>query len=389
MDFTAAVIGTGFIGPIHVRALQRAGVHVAGILGSSPEKSGAAAESLGLQRGYRSFDQVLSDPNIDSVHITTPNRLHFEQATAALDAGKHVFCEKPLAMRSDQTALLARLAREKNLAGGVAYNVRYYPLCHHAAEMFATGECGQFIHAHGSYTQDWLLKRTDFNWRVLSQDGGELRAMADIGTHWMDLIQFIVGQKIVSVCADLRTVHDERERPTGNLDTFSTGGSENLATETTKIDTEDCGSVMLRFANKASGCLWVSQCTAGRKNCIRYEIGGTQKSLRWDSESCDRLIIGHRDQANELLLRDPSLMHDSAAAVSVYPGGHNEGYSDTFKQLFRSFYGSITSGEHWSAPRFPTFDDGHYEIEICEAILKSHRERRWVEIGNSQGDNQQ
>ena len=228
--------------------------------------------------------------------------------------------------------------------------------------------------------QDWLLFDTDFQWRVLSEEGGELRAVADIGTHWLDLVQFITGQPVVEVCADLRTIHATRRQPIGGVETFSGPGSPRVESETVPIDTDDCGSVMLRFANGANGCLWVSQTTAGRKNCLRFEIAGAKQSLAWNSESPNELWIGHRDRANETLIRDPSLLHESARGITSYPGGHNEGFPDTFKQLFRSFYGYIAAGDFSAPSPFPAFADGHREILLCEAVLRSHRERRWVSI---------
>ena len=233
--------------------------------------------------------------------------------------------------------------------------------------------------------QDWLLLPTDFNWRVLAEDGGELRAIADIGTHWLDLLQFITGQTIVEVCADLRTVHAERQRPLGRVETFSGKGTPKQATQPVAITTDDCGCVMLKFASGANGCLWVSQTTAGRKNCLRFEIAGTKQALAWESEAPNQLWIGNRERANETLIRDPALLHPSAAAIANYPGGHNEGFPDTFKQLFRSFYGHIAAGCPAGPPPFPTFADGHREILLCEAILQSHRERRWVRVAGACG----
>jgi predicted dehydrogenase len=380
--FRTVVVGTGFIGPVHVEALQRAGVEVAGIVGSTPEKSRSAAQRLRLAHGYPSFESALADPQVDAVHLTTPNRFHFAQAAAALRAGKHVMCEKPLAMDATESSTLVDLAADSGLAAGVAYNIRYYPLCHEVAARFRQPTAGALLHVQGSYVQDWLLRATDFNWRVLAEEGGELRAVADIGTHWLDLIQYLTGQSISAVCADLRTVHTTRHRPLGATETFS-GSSHTPASVPTApvtIDTEDCGSILLRFATGANGCLWVSQTTAGRKNCLRFELGTDQSSYAWDSESPNTLWIGHRDRPNETLTRDPALLSASAAQVSSYPGGHNEGFPDTFKQLFRAFYGYIAQGDFSGPQPFPTFLDGHREILLCEAILRSHRERRWIDL---------
>lgn len=394
-SFRVAVLGTGFIGPVHIEALRRAGQQVVGILGSTLEKSREAAERQGIPRGYASLDEVLQNGEVDSVHITTPNRFHFEQAAACLRAGKHVMCEKPLATNSRESAELVKIAADCGRAAGVAYNIRFYPLCHEAAARVSRGDYGDTITVQGSYVQDWLLKATDFNWRVLADEGGELRALADIGTHWLDLVQFITGQTIVAVFADLHTVHPVRFRPPqGSIETFSgkgvpndgmAGGRVANPGEPVSITTDDGGAVLLRFASGARAVLWVSQTTAGRKNCVRFEIGCTSGALAWNSESPNELWIGHRDGPNEQFIRDPALLSPAARDIANYPGGHNEGFPDTFKQLFRTFYGSIAAGDDVgrgspdTAP-YPTFADGHREIVLCEAILASHREQRWVDV---------
>jgi predicted dehydrogenase len=264
----------------------------------------------------------------------------------------------------------------------VAYNIRFYPLCHEAAARARDGALGDLLHVTGSYVQDWLLRDTDFNWRVLAEDGGTLRAVADIGTHWLDLVQFITGRRITAVCADLRTVHPVRQRPLGGAETFSGSTSTAVPTESFQVTTEDCGGVLLQFDGGANGMLWVSQTTAGRKNCLRLEIGGTRQALAWNSESPNELWIGHRDGPNEQLIRDPALLRDSAGQISSYPGGHNEGFPDTFKQLFRTFYGYVAAGDLSASAPFPTFEEGHDEVLLCEAILRSHRQRRWVDVAD-------
>jgi predicted dehydrogenase len=378
---SAVVAGTGFIGPVHVEGLRRAGIHIAGVLGSSVEKSRATAQCLGLPRSYGSLDEVLADSAVDAVHLATPNRCHFAQASAVLRAGKHVLCEKPLAMSSRETAELVRLAASSGRAAGVCYNIRYYPLCLEAAQRVRDGVIGNVYHVAGSYVQDWLLYPTDFNWRVLSAEGGELRAVADIGTHWLDLVQFVTGRHVEAVCADLRTVIPLRQRPRGGAQTFSGKMGVQANSGPVKIDTDDYGCVMLKFEGGARGVLWVSQVTAGRKNCLRFELAGSKQALAWESERPNEMWIGHRDCANELLLRDPALLSESVRQHTDYPGGHNEGFPDTFKQLFRAFYDYIATGDFSARPTFPTFADGHREVVLCEAVLRSHREQRWIEIG--------
>jgi predicted dehydrogenase len=375
----SVVVGSGFIGPVHVEALRRLGRPVLGVLGSAPARSRAAAAALRLSRGYESYDEVLADPQVRAVHLASPNRLHFEQCRRALAAGKHVVCEKPLALNANETAELADLAAKRPLIAAVCYNVRFYPLCLEARQRIAAGELGRIHHVTGAYVQDWLLHETDFNWRVLAQEGGALRAVADIGTHWLDLVQTITGLEVEKVCADLQTLLPTRRRPRGPVQTFA-GGQQNDEAETIAIDTEDYGAVLLGFRGGVAGCFTVSQVTAGRKNCLRFEIAGERAALAWNSERPNELWIGHRDRANELLLRDPPLLHPAVRDCASYPGGHNEGFADTFKQLFRAVYDAMDGKE---APPFPTFADGHREALLCEAILRSDRQRRWVAVGEA------
>src|ERR1700739_1979891 len=312
---TAAVTGTGFIGPVHVEALRRLGIRVKGILGSSPAKSETAAKQLGLPKAYVSYDEILSDPEVEVVHITTPNRQHRDMVIGALDAGKHVVCEKPLATSSVETSELVERARKNPaLVTAANSNVRFYPLALHARHLLQRGAIGRVLSVRGAYIQDWLLKDTDWNWRLLVEEGGELRAVGDIGTHWMDLILFITGSRIDSVFADLATLIPIRQRPKVAGATFSgTGGPPDKqelvpTAEPIRIETEDWGSVLFRFANGARGTMCVSQVTAGRKNQITFEIAGSEGSLAWDSEHPNDLWLGHREKPNELLIRDPSLL---------------------------------------------------------------------------------
>jgi predicted dehydrogenase len=380
-----AVAGTGFIGPVHVEAIRRLGHRVVGILGSTPQKGEGAAIALGIPTAYPSFSALLADPAVEVVHIATPNRHHFAQCRAALLAGKHVVCEKPLATSSAETAELVGIAAtQSDLVAAVNYNVRFYPLCLESRERVRAGKVGEVYHVTGSYLQDWLLYPTDFNWRVTAEDGGNLRAVADIGTHWLDLITFITGLEIEAVCADLRTVHTVRQKPTGASETFltSTGGGPG-ATASVPVTTEDYGSVLIRFQGGARGCLSVSQVTAGRKNGIRFDIAGGKAALTWDSEDPNVLHVGYRDRANESLTRDPALLSPSVRLFANYPGGHAEGFPDTFKQLFRSVYDAIDRREAGEPPLngaeslYPTFADGHREMQVCEAILTSHQSGQW------------
>lgn len=377
------MVGTGFIGPVHVEGLRRLGVTVRGVLGSSPEKSQAAAAALGLAHGYPDFSAVLADPAVAAVHLATPNRLHREQVLAALAAGKHVICEKPLALDPAETAeLAAAAAAHPRQVCAVCYNVRFYPLALHARALVRRGELGDIFHVHGSYQQDWLLYPTDFNWRVDAQAGGELRAVGDVGTHWLDLVTFITGLETESVVADLRTVHPVRRSPSvGSSETFAGAGAEARGEgRPVPVATDDVGSVLLRFRGGVRGACTFSQVSAGRKNCIRLEISGSRRSLAWNSENPDELWIGERDEPSRLLRRDPALMDASAARYSNYPGGHAEGYPDTFKQMFRAIYTDIAAGRPSPDSPYATFADGHREVLLGAAIAESHRRGAWMPV---------
>jgi len=374
------VAGTGFIGPAHVEGLHRNAIQVIGLLGSSKDKTKQKAAELGIPRVYNSLAEMLADPDIDVVHFATPNHLHHPHARAALLAGKHVVCEKPLAMTSQESSELVQLAAERQLVNAVNFNIRMYPLAHQARSMVQSGELGDVFILQGSYLQDWLLFPTDWNWRLEPNLGGNLRAVGDIGSHWLDLLTFITGLHVEEVYADFKTFHPIRKKPTKPLETFAG----KILTPEDYVDqpvsTEDYATISLHYENGVRGIVTVSQVSAGRKNRLFYEINGSKSSLAWDSEKPNELWIGHRTEPNEMLMKDPSLLSPEARAVTSYPGGHNEGFPDTFKQLYAKVYDYIISGDFTKTPDFPTFADGHYELQLCEAIERSAREKSWVKV---------
>jgi predicted dehydrogenase len=372
----AGIIGIGFIGPVHLEALRRLGVPVTALC-DLPQRAKAAAEKYGIPEAFGDYREMLRSPNVDVVHIASPNRFHAEMSLAALRAGKHVVCEKPLAMNARETVQIVKLARASGKVFAVNYNVRFYPAVLALHRAVARGELGDIIHVNGSYMQDWLFKDTDYNWRLLPQEGGKLRAVADIGTHWMDTASFILGAKITSVFADLGTFHKTRRRPLGEVQTFAKADAK-VRYATYRVRTEDFASVLLQFANGARGNLGVSQVAAGRKNCIRLEIYGSKKSAWWCSEEPEMLHFGNRDDANVTAVRATPAFGDGAAGFMDYPPGHVEGFPDTFKMLFRNIYAAIAGGK--GERFFATADDGHQEVSVCEAILKSHQSRSWVEV---------
>lgn len=377
MAITAAIIGLGFVGKAHLEALRRLGVPVRGILGSSRERTQEAVRELKVEHGYASLEELVRDPSVDAVHICTPNHVHHLQSKAALEAGKHVMCEKPLAMNTAESLALVELARNLNRVGGVTYNLRYYPLCHQARSLIRQGVIGEPRLVHGSFLQDWLFYPTDWNWRLEPEVGGEVRVVADIGTHWLDLITWITGRKVEAVCADLGTVIPVRKRPRGRVQTFQQSIGE---TDDFRVTTDDYASILLRLEGNVHGVCTVSQVSAGRKTRLWFEVDGAEGSLAWNSEEPNTLWIGRRREPNQEIIKDPSLLSPEVRRYAGYPGGHAEGYPDTFVQLFKDFYAYLETGD-LAAPRsFPTFETGHEEIELCQAIVASSRQQRWVTL---------
>ncbi len=377
-DVGAAVIGSGFIGTVHIEALRRLGVSVHGLLGSSAERGAVRATALGVARAYASLAELLADDRVEVVHVTSPNDLHYPQVKEILAAGRHVVCEKPLAMTSEESAELVRLAEASGRVHAVNFNIRFYPVNQHLAGLVRDGGLGDVRLVSGHYFQDWLLLETDWNWRLRPDRGGALRAVGDIGSHWLDLTTFLTGRRVVEVVADLATFIPVRREPTGPVETFST----DRATETVDraIGTEDVATILLRFDNGARGALAVSQLSPGRKNSLQYEIDGSTAAAGWDSERPDELWVGHRDRTNEILLRNPALMGPEGAAAADLPAGHVEGFADTFKALYRSVYGAVVAGGPPDSPGYPTFVDGHDEMLVGDAIAASARAGRWVEV---------
>jgi predicted dehydrogenase len=377
-DIGAAVIGTGFIGTVHVEELRRIGVDLRGVLGSTPERGAARARAMSVLHAYSSLDEILADPSVHVVHVTSPNHLHVPQASAILAAGKHVVCEKPLAMTATESAGLVAEAEASGLINAVNFNIRFYPLHQHVRERIAAGDLGEIRLVTGRYFQDWLLHETDWNWRLEPDKGGALRAIGDIGSHWLDLTAFMTGLRIESVMADLATFIETRRQPTGPVETFST----ERAKETVErpMGTEDVGSVLLRFSNGARGSMSVSQISAGRKNSIQWEIDGSEGAAAWDGENPDTLWLGHRDRPNEILLRNPALMGPAGQAAAALPGGHVEGFGDTFAALFRAIYSDVVAGRPNPEPPYATFAQGHDEMLVNDAIALSAAEGRWVDV---------
>ena len=377
-DIGAAVIGSGFIGTVHIEALRRIGVNVVGLLDASPALGATRAEQFGLGTAYATLDDLLKDERVRVVHVTSPNYLHASQAREILAAGRHIVCEKPLAVTSVESSELVRLAAASGLVNAVNFNIRFYPINQHVAGLVRDGGVGDVRLVTGRYFQDWLFHDTDWNWRLDPEDGGALRAVADIGSHWLDLTTFVTGLQVESLLADLATFIPVRRKPVGPVETFST----ERAAETTPVTirSEDAALITLRFRGGARGSVAISQISAGRKNSLQYEIGGSAASVAWDSEQPDNLWIGHRDQPNEILLRNPALMNPLGRAAARLPGGHVEGFADTFAAHFISIYQDVIAGRPAIHPAYSTFADGHEEMLLGDAVAESARTGRWVDV---------
>ncbi len=379
--FKVGVMGVGFIGPAHMESVRRLGFEVVALADHGQERADISSKALFVPKGYGNWQDMLADPEIDVIHIASPNFLHYEQAKAALLAGKHVICEKPLTINSEQSAELVKLARQSGLVNAVNFNLRFYPLVQEAKAMLSDGRLGDRIYiAQGSYLQDWLLLDTDWNWRLDPELGGELRTVGDIGSHWIDLVSFVQATRVKAVFADFETFIDVRKKPLKKVRTFDSKLLAGEAYEEKYITSEDYAGVLIHFENGARGMMAVSQMSAGRKNRLSFEINGSVSSLVWNSETPNELIIGHREVANQVIIKDPSLLSDQVRKYAVFPGGHAEGFPDTFRQLHQTIYDYIASGDLTQPADFPTFLDGHISMLVNEAIQKSAKHKRWVDV---------
>ena len=370
------IVGAGFVGPHHVDAVRRLGyVDVVAVATSSEESARQKAQQLGAQKAYGSYEALLADPDVQVVHVATPNYLHYQVTSAALAKGKHVVSDKPLAMSAAEAKKLVDELKRSGLVGAVTFNYRGNPLVQQARHMIARGAIGTPTFLHGHYLQDWLLQETDYSWRLEPDKGGASSALGDIGSHWCDLAQHISGLRITHVLGDLTTVIPRRKKPRGAREAFQ--AATDATSESVDIRVEDLASVMVKFDNGAKGSFSVGQVCAGHKNDLTLEVCGSTSSLRWRQEHQNELWIGHRERANEVLQKDPSLLDADVRRYAHLPGGHQEAWADAFCNLMRDIYGVIASGAKPDAkhpPAFATFEDGYRANCIVEAILASAKQ---------------
>jgi predicted dehydrogenase len=374
-----AVFGTGFVGRVHLEAICRLGfVDVVAIGEADVEKGRRLGQEFGVESPETDWQKILQDPKLDAVHICTPNALHFPMAKAALEAGKNVICEKPLATSIDEATQLVELAAKTKLRNCTNHNLRFYPMVQHMRRMREAGELGEILVVQGTYSQDWLLYDTDWNWRIDSKENGPSRCMADIGSHFCDMTEHVTGLRFTSVCADLQTFHKTRKRPKGPIDTFA---GKTLTPDDyieVPIDTEDFGAVVFRLGDRARGAFTASQVNAGCKNRLSLEIFGSKQSVMWNQERPDELWIGNRNTGNSIVIKDPSLLKERARSYADLPGGHSEGYDDTMKQIFRRFYNSVLDPA--AEPEYPQFVDGLRGMTVLQAELDSSAKHGWVDV---------
>jgi len=365
----AGIIGMGGIGLAQLEAVRRLGyAEVAAVAVRDREKARGLCDFYGIPKSYTDYRELLADGDIDVVHNCTPNDIHFSINRDIILAGKQVLSEKPLTIDSGDSRELLRLLESHNVKNAVNFVYRHYSMVRHARGMIEGGELGEIYAIRGTYLQDWLLYDTDWNWRVDESAGGPSRALADIGSHWIDLARFLLGAEIVEVCADLATFLPTRKQ----LVSSNPPVSRNV-----DVKTEDYGSVLMRFERGIRGQFTVSQTSAGRKLGLSFDIDGSKASLHWEHDQADRLWIGHRDSPNGELILHPGLLNEAGRHAGLRDG-KVERWPEAQKHMIDSFYRDLLEG---GKRRYADFSDGHRVVETVEAILRSDRNRAWESLG--------
>lgn len=372
--YRVGIIGSGFIGSVHVEAVRRLGVGEFVALTEKVDAKGKA-DALYIPNYFDDYKKMIDTMDLDMVHICTPNNTHHEMSTYALRKGVNVICEKPMCRTIEEGEDMVKVAKESGLVNAINFHNRFYPMTYEMKEKVKMGHVGEIWSVHGVYLQDWLFHDTDYNWRIDPAFSGSTRAVADIGSHWIDLAETITGLKVIEVFADFATFHKTRKK---SLDNIAFSKEKSDVFEEIKIESEDHAHILLRFENGAVGNAVISQVVAGRKNRITLNVDGSKEALFWTTDDLNNLWIGHRDSSNEILTKDPSLVSSATSKQVTYPGGHAEGFPDAFKNNFRAIYKSI---EDKNSPiEYATFADGLREMKICDKIFESYHSNKWVKV---------
>ena len=377
----------GYISISHIDALRRiGGVEIVAIADADKDLAARRAAEFNIPRYYQTIDELLQDEEVQVIHNCTPNNLHLEVNKKIIAAQKHLFTEKPLARSVAETIQIVELMQDyPDVVVGVNFCYRMNPLIQDAKARIANDEIGRPLLIHGSYLQDWLLYDTDYNWRVDAEVSGPSRCVADIGSHWMDTAQTMLGAKIVEVCANTLIAHPIRKKPKGQVESFAINN--NTDYEEVVVNTEDYAGALIRFDNGTVGQFQCSQVSAGRKCFIDIEVDGSQASFQWQHQTSDKMWKGNRDKNNEEVMRNPNLMMPESRKYSYLAAGHPEGWNDAFKNNLQAFYDYIRAGKKHGVDvsDFADIADSHYIARLTEAILKSSNERRWVSIDEIPG----
>ncbi len=374
--YRAGIVGMGFIGAAHLEALRRIGtVEVVAIADAFQGKE--KAESYGVPRGYSDYKEMIAGEELDVLHICTPNFTHCEIALYAMERDINIVCEKPMCCTVEEADRMIDMAKRKGLMHGVNYHNRWYPMTAQLHEMVKRNEFGEIHAVYGEFSQDWLLYDSDYSWRIEASDAGKTRAVSDIGTHWLDLCEYITGLTVTEVCADFKILHETRKKPLGEALTFGGSGGDG-AFEEIKVTTEDHANLMFRLSNGAVGSAVFSQIIPGRNAKLEMTVAGIKQSATWCCDTCNEVRLGRRGEYSCLFEKNPGLMDEKVRVNAGYPGGHGEGFPDAFKNSFRAMYSAI--GKVKENPGYADFETGRREVILCDRILESARKRQWITV---------
>ena len=350
----SVIVGTGFMGDVHARAVRAAGGVVASVVSRTPEQATAAAARFAAASWHTTLEAALAGGDVDLVHVCTPNHAHLDLAHEAVSAGVNVICEKPLATSVSDAEALTAAAVAAGVVHAVPFVYRFYGSVREARARVLQRPRADVRLAHGSYLQDWLSRPTDLSWRIDPALGGQSRAFGDIGVHWCDLMEFVTGHRITTVNAQLLTL----PRP-----------------DVGPHPTEDAAVLQFATDGGAIGSTVISQVSPGRKNRLWLSVDTADASYQFDQESPDSLWIGGRGH-NVVLPRasEDQLVDDR---YDLVPTGHPQGYQDCFTSFVRDVHTAVR-GENVDG--LPTFADGLRAARITDAVLRSAAEGGWVQV---------